>query len=504
MNDLKKVISIGILGVFVVLFLVALITGNVHFGKTVDKEPLVNAIHNTYNSDQMEYNYSFQGRIAYKIGGVFGPWADAETSGNVKWNNDDSLESNFIVARESSGLLLFDSNEYIYNIGDSVFVEKLDDELDLTYTTSEGNFDSTYTFETNVFGSILSDIDEDDISSVTFFDELGIYNVRFSDSINTAFANQMSSLAQTAFSSDGTSSPVSLSMDCEMTIKDGYIDSFEISVALEVTDVELSFEFIQNFISFDNVLIEIPLHDNVIRGDLLINQLVDLNTAFDEFFSSNYSNYSFDYRNQIDPGVFSISLGTDFRGTHKVKELDGIYYFNNYYELDSDYKPDLPDQKQSIALVNNDNQECWLELFNPTFNDYESVTEYDSIYETNFTNIDYTSLLDSIEFLIIENNEGSTSYKLGVSGESVFLFFELLNESINYEAYQYDDDLEIGALEIEVHTIDGVIQEIYIFAEGRYVDTEGVRQNYTIKLDYSSNGISSEEYEIPTNKEDVN
>lgn len=505
MNEIKKIVAIVLSIVIVFIVLVALITGNFHIGKSVDKEPIVTAIQNTYNSEEMEYDYTFQGRIAYKFAGVFGPWADAETIGNVKWNNDETLNSNFIVYRESSGFLLFDTNEYIYNIGDSIFVEKIDNEFDLTYRTTKGDFDSTYTFETDIFGDILRDINDDDISSVTYYEDLGIYNVKFSDSISSAFANQMSSLAQTAFSADGSSNPVSLSMDCEIILKDGYVDTFEFSISLEIADVELSFEFTQTFVSFDNVIVEIPHHENIITGQQLDDQVDILSDLFGVFFSVDYSNFSFDYRNQIDAGVFSLSLGTDFRGTHKVKELNGIYYFNNYYELDSDYKPELPDQKQSIALINNEEVECWLELFNLTFNDFELLDDYESEYETQFTNLDYELLLSEIDFVIIDESEENVTYKLGLKGESVFIFFDLLNESIGYNAYQYGRDLEIGVFEISILVgEDENIEEIEIFIEGKYIDVNDIKQNFTINLDYESNNIDVEGYEIPTNKEDMN
>jgi len=505
MKDIKKIVAIIAIAVIALGAIVALVTGNFYLGKQVESKELIDAIKATYNSDEMEYNYTFQGRIAYKVAGIFGPWADAETIGNVKWNNDDQLDSNFIVFRESSGLLLFDTQEFIYNIGDTVFTEKVDDDMNLSFKTSEGGFDSTYTFETDMFGDVIRNIEEDDISSVTYFEELGVYNVKFSDSISGAFANQMSSLAQTAFSEDGSSNHISLSMDCEITLKDGYVDTFEFSISLEITDIELSFEFQQQFISFEDVVIEIPVHENVLTGDQLDTEVENIQNLFMTFFSSAYSNYSFDYRNQIDAGVFSWSLGTDFRGTHKVLEVGGINYFNNYFELDSDYKPDLPDQKQSIALINDEDRECWKEIFNIGINDYELVTDYDSVYETQFTFLDYASLLNNIEFVVIEEDDQNTIYRLGVSGESALIFFDLLNESISYSAYQYSRDLQIGAFEIKVVVNnDNLIEEINVFIEGKYIDVNETNQNYTIKLDYESSGVSVDEYKIPVSKEDVN
>ncbi len=505
MNEIKKKIAIISIGIIIFGAIIAVITGNFFIGREADKEPVINAIQNTYNSKQMEYNYTFQGRIAYKIAGVFGPWADAETSGNVKWNSDETLDSNFIVYRESSGLLLFDTSEYIYNVGDSVFVDKIDDDANLTFKNTQGDFDSTYTFETDIFGDILSSITESDITSLVYYEDLDKYSIQFSNGIKGAFANQMSNLAQTAFSDTGSSNPVGLNLDCEISLENGYINTYKFAISLEVIDVELSFEFNQSFVTFENVTIEIPQHDNVIIGEQLSIETSYLSGSLSTFFSESYSNYSFDYRNQIDQGVFHFSLGTDFRGTHIVNELNDIQYFNNYFELDSDYKPDLTDKKQSIALLNNENNECWLEIFNILTNDYELVDDYNSQFQVHFTNFDYNSLINNIEFIVIEVDEDKTEYKLGVSGDSIFLFFNLLNESIEYQAYQYKDNLIIGALEISIITNQNdIIQEINIFSEGKYLDINDVNQNFTIKLDYVIGDLSIDQYEIPTTKENVN
>ena len=466
---------------------------------------ILNAIDNTYSSDSLEYDFYFNGQIKYNVLGDFGPWLSADISGNYKWLSSPINNTQFLVYKETSGALLFDGSEYIYNIGNTVIKEKIDEESELSFKQSETTNSENYTFETEFFNDLLRDLEKDDISSVknTSTPNRFELNLELDGRIN--IVENMSVLANTIFIEDSDYDIPDFEITCYITLENDLIKSFEYSISFESFDVELSFDYNQEFLAYSDISIVLPQHPNLISTDDLATELSTLEEIFENTYNQNTLEMEFVLRNQIDEGIYDLSLGTHFRGYHIKSLKNDIIYFNNYFELDSDYKPELEDIEKSRALIDNNDNECWDEIFKLMINDYNLIDDYDSIKEEKFMELNYQEIISNTEFMYKTQYGSNTRYKLGINSDYITYLFSFIDDQIDFNIYGTNSDVVIEELYFVINVNENdLITNIDIHTSGTYIDGNSILQNYDLDLYYSFDYISILEYTIPTNKEEVN
>jgi len=477
--------------VIVVLSAFTFMGCTISLGEEVDKQVIFDAVDKTFESGSFDYDYDFQGRIMYKIAGEWGPWSDGEMNGNVKWNSDTNVSSNFLIKNESSGALLFNSNSYKYNIGNTVITDKVDETDFLIHKDVDGIYENELDTEMDLVNNLLLTLTEEDIDYIKYFDSVDEYHIGLNQTAVESLIARIVRVVRTGFNKDLTY----LDIDKEMkfTLSDGYIKTVDFSISAETSAVEISFDFDQTFNAYSDVSITIPDYDGIIMGEDLVTELNVLDNMFDEDFNS-----------QVDEGILSPSLGVDFRGTHINVVDNNTNYFNNYYELDSDYKPELEDNKISVALLDNSGVECWEEQFNVLSNSFTQLTEYNSETYAMFMAINFSDIIDNINFIYKEDDNNDTKYTMGVSNDYALILFGMLNTSLDFEIYKYKEDLMVEGISFEIVVSSGIIKLIDIKAQGTFIDTEDIAQDFEIELSYEIKTQEETDYTIPAIKEDIN
>ena len=84
---------------------------------------------NTIAATEYKYDYEMNAKVQYNAVGSFGPWVSAITEGSVWWDSEQP-ETNYMMERNTSGLLLVDGTSYTFNKGNSMITQNLNTDKD--------------------------------------------------------------------------------------------------------------------------------------------------------------------------------------------------------------------------------------------------------------------------------------------------------------------------------------------------------------------------------------
>jgi hypothetical protein len=131
------------------------------------------------------------------------------------------------------------------------------------------------------------------------------------------------------------------------------------------------------------------------------------------------------------------------------------------------------------------------------------VTDHDDAFESNFMDLDFVTLKNNVNFIFKDEGSTKTTYTIGVANEYALELMDLLNESLDFDIYEFKEALEVGTITFELVVIDGSIEAIEIIAEGSFTDTIDIHQDFDIDLSYAVRTDNEADYIVPTTKEDI-
>lgn len=475
--------------------------GTIDTGEVVDSQVILTAVDKTFENESYDYDYDFDGKVMYKLAAEWGPWAEADMTGNLKFDKN-ATSTNYLINNQSSGSLLFDSKGYSYNIDDQNIEDKVNEDGLLLQRKTVGTYEGTPDSNMEMLNEMLLSLTIEDIDYVKYFESNSEYHVGLNQSAIEHVIQRIVRIVR--YNVYKNISYVDIDKNLALTIVDGKINTVKFDLSTETKDIEFAFDMTQTFNAYDDVTMAIPDYDGVLVGDDLIAELLVIDGLFDDTFSSAYTNYGFDFKSQVDAGALSPSLGTNFRGTHINVIENGTNFFNNYYELDSDYKPELKDTKTSITVLNNAGKDAYIEVFKVLSNDFIKTTSYTELDEINFMVLDFDNVKDDVDFMIKTENGTKKMYVLGVSSLYSLELFDMLNASLDFEIYNCNDGLEIATISFEITVIDNKIDSIDIHSSGMFNDNSDVTQEYSIDLVYDIKTTDEADYVVPTVTEDMN
>lgn len=481
--DIKKLfMKFGIPGIvaLIILFLVLFFVGKVDVAESRNKDILLQTVSNTYTSDSYNYTYEFNVQVAYKFEGVFGPWANATFLGEVFYKANPRGYDQFFIKRNLSGLLLPDTQQIIYNIDDNIITLNMgNDDVLVTYPKRE--IGSNYLLETNIFGDILKNLNEDMITSLSYFKSNDEYVVNLDVSSDSSLINSLTAASKVIETSSSGDSPVGVDSELRFTIDNNKIKSFSYEVEFNILDIYFTISYTQTFVSFFVESIENPTPE----GYLLDEDLETAQTYIKNLVSTQLSNdnlaYDFFIDTEVDPGIFDFSLGTRSVGFYYQTVIDSITYFTQRFEFDGDCEPDKMDHERYRALINDGSGEIWDErIVIVGSNDFEIVNNSNYIEAMTMFLYDFYWIIDqSMMMKIVDTGEIKT-YRLLFEEETFKHILEKYNEMIDFEIFNIESGLQIGDVDIEFIVESGNLKRITMNIDGVYFDNEGIKQN----LDY--------------------
>lgn len=500
-KNLFKKFGIPGLALLLILFLVLFLLGKVDVAESRNKEILLQAVSETYASDSYNYTYEFNVQVAYKFEGVFGPWANATFKGEVFYKSNPLGYDQFYVNRNLSGLLLPDTEQIIYNIDDNIITLNLGkDEVLVTYPKRE--IGSNYLLETNIFGDVLKNLNDDMITSLSYFKSRDEYIVNLDASSNSSLITSLTEVSKVIDTSSSGDSPIGIDSELKFTLSNNKIKDFSYEVEFNILDVYFTISYTQTFASFYVESIENPTPEGYLIGeDLEVAQTLLKNLVSSKFTSDNLS-YDFFIDTEVDPGILDISLGTRSVGFYYQTVIDDIKYFTQRFEFDGDYEPDKIDHERYRALINDGTGEIWDEhivVFGS--NDFEIVYDTDYYEVMTMFLYDFEWIIDQSKMMEVLDNEGITTYRLIFEEDTFKAILEKYNDMIDYEIFKIESGLQMGDVEINFIFENGNLNEITMNIDGVYFDSEGIKQN--IDYIYKITFLNDINYIPPTSIEEI-
>lgn len=499
-KNLFKKFGIPGLVALLILFLVLFLLGKVDVAESRNKEILLQAVSETYASDSYNYTYEFNVQVAYKIEGIFGPWANATFKGEVFYIENPSGYDQFYINRNLSGLLLPDTEQIIYNIDDNIITLNMgNDKVLVTYPKRE--IDSNYLLETNIFGDILKILNEDMITNLSYFKSNDEYVVNLDASSNSSLITSLTEASRVIEISSGDS-PIGIDSELKFTLNDNKIKDFSYEVKFNILDIYFVISYTQTFVSFYVESIENPTPEGyLIDEDLETAQAFLKNLVSTQFLSDNLA-YEFFIDTEVDPGITDISLGTRSVGFYYQTVIDDIKYFTQRFEFDGDYEPEKIDHERYRALINDGTGEIWDEhIVTVGLNDFEIVNDTNYYEVMTMFLYDFEWMIDQSMMMEVIDTEAIETYRLLFEEDTFKTILEKYNDMIDFEIFNIESGLQMGDIEIYFIVENGNIKEITMNIDGVYFDNEEIKQN--LDYIYEITFLNDVNYIPPTSIEEI-
>lgn len=484
---------------------------------------------NTISATEYEYEYEMNAKLQYKIGGLTGPWASAITSGYVMWDSE-AEETNYLMERNASGLLLIDGTSYTFNKGNTMITQNLNTAKDFAIQESE-TIDPNFNFESRTFANILNTLEAEDIKSVTKASN-NKYKISYNSSINvfknflfkvdTVFISDLISLLSENINNE-TSFSFGTEFDNSVTINNDKITAFEYKMQINVSNFTFSLDYSQDFINIGkNVNIVLPnLNNIIVNKDDIKNELSTINNALYLTKNQEFSKYDFNIKTAIDYGfsldnIFGLAINSHSRGTATRKIVNDNIYFLNKLEVDSDYKNDnenITDYERYRAVLLDGSVYDAEDRIWPLSNKFAQLEDYNNYEIDDFYGLFSEKIFsdaNNISIIKKTTQKNITSYDIGFSASAIRELLEYYNNVIRLDVnlveeikiYDIGENFIIKNLDFKINIDNfGKIFNIEINTKGYYVDTTGKPLKWSFKNQIDFEDISS--YQIPVNISDI-
>jgi hypothetical protein len=472
----------------------------------IDNDVLSDIFEQTFEQEKFSSEYDLSGSIGYDIIGDTTVEASIGRNGSIYWVSDKNTKTNYLAQRRTQiSALPLSVNNY-YNIGDFMLEmgSDLAEEPEIFYLENE--ISPNYLIENYVSKQIIKAV----LSNENTFGKKTLFGSKYKLSSKYIFSakilDQLFSISDFELLSSIVSETLSVDVYIYLIIKNEKMLEYGYDIQYDFGDVSLSLIFEQTFTDLDQDNIIAPdnsyIHYNH-EGDTQISVLID---KISDILTNNSYGYDFELRSEVDEGILSPSVGLFLRGTNMHSSIKDVIYFNNYYELDSDYKPELTDVKKYRVKLNNEEQEVWDEIIIALWpNELNLIDEYNSQIEESFMLIDLLDVLGNIDFVIVDTNEDVDEFTIPIKIPLMETILNLFENMIDFNIYDVDSNLAFQTIEcvISATKLDESTSLI-IITEGTYIDSENITQ--TFNLEYKIDFIIFElgnEYSPPTDKADI-
>lgn len=484
---------------------------------------------NTLSANEYKYDYEMNAKVQYNVLGSFGPWVSAITEGSVWWDSEQP-ETNYMMERNTSGLLLIDGTSYTFNKGNTMITQNLNTDKDFALQESE-DIVANYNFESKAFANILNNLQSEDIKSVTsignnqykiiYNSSMSIFN-RFLLKIDTVYlSNLISLISNITDNTNGVSFGVSA--DNSVTIQNNKIIAFNYLVEINVSNFSFILNYTQNYTNIGSgVDIVLPQLNNIYLTQNDIDaELNIINNALQLTKNQEYSKYDYDIKTAVDYGysldnILGLAINSHSQGTTTRKIVGEDIYFLNRLELDSDYKNDndnITDYERYRAVLSDGSVYDAQDRVWPASNLFTELNNYDNYSIDNYygfvpENIALQS--DNIKILQKQNDNGVITYNIGLSKDSIKGILEYFNGVIRLDVdltelinvYDIGENFNVNKLDFKIVIgLDGKVSSIELSAKGSYIDKNGEPLKWSFENSINYKNIS--EYTIPIDTGDI-
>ena len=504
--------------------------GNQPAGDNTDYKPVfATARANTASAVAYQYDFSVKAKIKFKDALSFSP---AQYSGTT-YVKTDNPNTQFLQKRELSGLLLFDSTNYIYNVGTDLIKVSADENKDFSVINHE-TVSSVYDFDKFNFGHIIKSLNDDHVLGVKKSGDK--YNLtlhaNFSQDSLLGMLNFIDSSiilkALNAYTKAQWGVNFSVNAWAKFNNDQTYLSAFHFDASVTIRNAfDIGFEFDQTFVKYGNgVSIVLPTFNNTITNESQVTTEINrVKFALQNSKARSTSYYDYKVKTTVDHGVslsnpLGLAVNSTTQGYTKRQVTSEAVYFNNRLQVDSDYKN--ADQYGSDLIKDYDSYRARLsngDVYNVLdpkigFNQYTLMDGYNNDDIDNYYMLPAESLLSFNNLKVVKkttDNDGNTTYQFGLTTNAVKDVLDFYNKQIRidynevtvFDIYKVLNEFsgKKALLKYTVNSSD-LITNIEMDFKGFYVDSSTNKQvkfRHEVDIDFDY----TKSYTAVSKKEDI-
>ena len=496
-------------------------------GDSTDYKETFNAARrNTTSAVAYQYDFDVKAKIKFAGAVSFSP-ANYSGTTYVKTNNPDTQ---FLQKRTLSGALVFDSTNYVYNVGTDLIKISADENKDFSVVNHE-TVSSIYDFDKFNFGHILKSLNDSDVLKATKSGDKYVLSLHtdFSQTSLLGVLNYLDSslLLKTLNSYTKAQWGVGLIINAWAKLNsENQLSTFHFDAAVAIKNTfEIGFELEQRFTKYGSgVSISLPTFANTVTTESGVTQEINkVKTALNSSKARATSYYDYNVKTAVDHGIslsnpLGLAVNSTTKGYTKRQIVNNVVYFNNRLEVDSDYK----NNDQLGDLVKDyDSYRARLstgDVYNVLdpkigFNQYKLLSGYNNDSVDNYYMLPSVDLLsfDNIKAVKTISENSAKTYQFALTTDAVKNVLKHYNKHIriDYEEVTVFDIFDIqsdfnGKKALVKFTVNGdnLISNIEMDFKGFYVHKPTGKQ-VKFRLEVDIDFDYSKSYTAVSKKEDI-
>ena len=378
-----------------------------------------------------EYDYTLTATATYGLS------VTGKTEGNAKYSNTGDVS--FYDAHTNSGLLFYDGSGYQIRRGDQLQKISLDENgLLLNYEVEEVGSD--YRFDASSLAKALFEYDESQLKSIEATSKANEYKLKtsFNASAGIAMASNLLNNA-TVKKLIGEIPENQVNTGMYVTFSNGQVLSYRYELQISVTAVQFTLVY---ELTFKNVGKTQTITPRTFADlSLTPSQIAAAKTEIDNYISAfeaqSASGYDFNVKTGVDfPS--SNEINATFNGSAQRKTIDGVVYFHNDIEIDSDYKNADLYKAAGIAdvhikrtrLANGDVYNIEKKLLADATN---QITPYTANRTDSYYLFDLLAQIGNYTFVQKVVDGSKTTYAIGVAKADAAALLSYLNTQLDLD-----------------------------------------------------------------------
>ncbi|MGN0789682.1 MAG: hypothetical protein ACI4MY_07055 [Christensenellales bacterium] len=483
---------------------------------------VVNAIQSKATSDQQGYDYYLNVNGYFDINGI-GTSANANYTGEYRYNK---TTNDLIFRRETSGLLLYDSTEYIFTNGDSRVKVKYDEDDNVNSVKITDRSEEELLMVNVLFEKVINSLEANNLSNVQSNEDADYSTYAYKAKMGFASDNLIIKAILNKVENMGTNIDFKgltfvnpqgginlyFNMNSDNSKIIDLLYQIDLSYAVnETTNVGLKVTYSQKY--SDTVIDKPQIQGYLLTTSQIESALADINASIETVKNSDTYSLYMVASNEFDPGWNKLATVDSYKGLlYKHTQDGGRVDFNHSYTYKAHSETDGAESyKYTIGNIQDGS------VYRVSRKGSNVVTPVENV--TCDTQFDYltdmlTYTAEDIDCIKVSTDEdGTTTYQIFVKDACTYSvqnnILDVINSNdaegvLDVDNYFNTEENEIYKSSLSIVVKDGKLVSADCTTKIKYYPTAGENPDYRITLTDEVSIVVDEwlsyalDYEAPT------
>lgn len=417
--------------------------------------------------------------------------------------------------RITSGSLLYDAYEWIYNDGESKIKLKADQDGDVEKIIVVPESEEELNLLNIPFGAIVDELDANNIYDIEkSSDDDFEYHARIALGSNNTIVQKLFNILgnlgtkveikEVEFANPAAGIDFYFTLSADKTEMTAFFYSMDISFPVEGVPVTLVLNYAQQD---SNATVEIPDAGLITSASEISSTTTLINNAITSVKSENTYSVDMHAVNEFDPSATTLAIKNEYT----ARMYKNGTAFNHSYRYDVYHEEDGA-EAYKYAVGNLTDGSVHLVQFKTFLNDREEVNGVTANGQFDYIVAKAYLTAGDISSIVKVVNDNVTTYRIytkesrtiGIQNDILDIINDCNAEGVlDANNYFNSSEYTIEDAEIVVEMVDGKITSMKVVTKIKYVPTGGdhtdktVTLTNTIKYEFNANLDKAEEYEAP-------